>query len=124
MRIPNPFTPAGYAEQDLETWWTGFVTACWRYCLRDRWVAVAMVQTAGASLNWFKNAFDKDNASLRSRDIFEQCNQLVQESPDGCGGLIFLPYLNGERTPYWDSSARGLFYGITLSSEKAHLSRR
>ena len=79
-----------------------------------------MIQTAGASLHWFKNAFDKDNTSLSSGDIFEQYNQMVQEIPDGCGGLIFLPYLNGERTPYWDSSARGLFYGINLSSEKAH----
>ena len=93
---------------------------CWCHCLRDRWSTVGMVQTAGASLNWFKNAFDKGDASLSSGDIFEQYNQLVQEIPDGCGGLIFLPYLNGECTPYWDSSARGLFYGINLSSEKAH----
>ena len=34
--------------------------------------------------------------------------------------MVFLPYLNGERTPYWDSAARGVFYGINLSSEKAH----
>ncbi len=95
-------------------------TTCWCYCVRDRWSTVGMIQTAGASLHWFKNAFDKDNTSLSSGDIFEQYNQMVQEIPDGCGGLIFLPYLNGERTPYWDSSARGLFYGINLSSEKAH----
>lgn len=95
-------------------------TACWCHCVRDRWTAVGMMQTAGASLHWFKNAFDKGDASLSSGDIFEQYNQMVQEIPDGCGGLIFLPYLNGERTPYWDSSARGLFFGINLASEKAH----
>ena len=63
-------------------------TACWCHCLRDRWCTMGCVQTAGASLNWFKNAFDKGNASLSSGDIFEQYNQLVQEIPDGCGGLI------------------------------------
>ncbi len=40
--------------------------------------------------------------------------------PDGSGDLVFLPYLNGERTPYWDPFARGLYYGINLSTEKAH----
>ena len=34
--------------------------------------------------------------------------------------MIFLPYLNGERTPYWDASARGVFFGINLKSDKAH----
>ncbi len=40
--------------------------------------------------------------------------------PDGSGGVIFLPYLNGERTPYWDPAARGVFFGINLATQKAH----
>ncbi len=40
--------------------------------------------------------------------------------PDGSDGLIFLPYLNGERTPYWDASARGVFFGIQLMTTKGH----
>ncbi len=95
-------------------------TLCWHYCLRDKWVTLGVMQTAGESLNWFKNAFDKDEAVSRSGDIFEQYNQAVEKVPAGSGGLIFLPYLNGERTPYWDPFARGLFYGINLSTEKAH----
>jgi xylulokinase len=93
-------------------------TLCWHYCLRDKWITLGVIQTAGESLNWFKNAFDKEEIS--SGDIFEQYNQAVEKIPDGSGGLVFLPYLNGERTPYWDPFARGLFYGINLSSEKAH----
>ncbi|MBC8447349.1 MAG: xylulokinase [Chloroflexi bacterium] len=94
-------------------------TLCWHYCLRDRWVTLGVIQTAGESLNWFKNAFDKAEKS-RSGDIFEQYSQTAATVPDGCGGLIFLPYLMGERTPYWDPCARGVFYGVSLSSEKAH----
>jgi xylulokinase len=98
-------------------------TLCWHYCLRDKWVTLGITQTAGESLNWFKKAFDKGQDGGGSGDIFEQYNHAVETVPDGSGGLIFLPYLNGERTPYWDPFARGLFYGIDLSSEKAHFIR-
>jgi len=95
-------------------------TLCWHYCLRDKWITLGITQTAGESLNWFKGAFDKKEKDNSSRDIFEQYNQSIAGLPDGSGGLIFLPYLNGERTPYWDSAARGLFYGVNLSTKKAH----
>ena len=95
-------------------------TLCWHYCLRDRWVTLGVIQTAGESLNWFKRAFEKGEGDSPSGDIFEQYNQAIEKIPDGSGGLVFLPYLNGERTPYWDPFARGVFYGINLSSEKAH----
>jgi len=97
-----------------------FRTLCWNYSLRDRWATVGITQTAGESLNWFKNAFDRNKECLSSGDIFEQYNQDIAEVPDGSGGVIFLPYLNGERTPYWDPAARGVFYGVNLTTEKTH----
>lgn len=93
---------------------------CWNYCLANRWITLGITQTAGESLNWFKNAFDKGTLGSSSGDIFEQYNQDIASIPDGSEGLIFLPYLNGERTPYWDSAARGVYYGLNLSTEKAH----
>ena len=96
-------------------------TLCWNYCLRDKWVILAIMQTAGESLNWFKNAFDPTEASGdTSCDIFEIYNRIAADVADGSNGLIFLPYLNGERTPYWDPHARGVFFGIDLATEKAH----
>jgi len=102
-------------------------TLCWNYCLRDKWATLGVMQTAGESLNWFRNAFDSDrvsrsfeNSGSLSGDIFNQYNQVIQDIPDGSDGLIFLPYLNGERTPYWDSSARGVYFGINLSTTKGH----
>ena len=95
-------------------------TLCWNYCLPDRWVTLGITQTAGESLNWFKNTFDKEESESSSGDIFEEYNQAITDIPDGSGGVVFLPYLNGERTPYWDTAARGLFYGLNLSTEKAH----
>ncbi len=96
-------------------------TLCWHYCLRDHWATLGITQTAGKSLQWFKNTFDKQDHSVSSSaDIFNQYNEEIATVPDGSGGLIFLPYLNGERTPYWDSAARGVFYGINLKTEKGH----
>jgi xylulokinase len=96
-------------------------TLCWNYCLRNRWVILGIMQTAGESLNWFKNSFDQKQGSPGvAGDIFELYNRLVADIPDGSEGLIFLPYLNGERTPYWDPDARGVFFGIGLSTVKAH----
>jgi xylulokinase len=97
-------------------------TLCWNYCLRDRWVSLGITQTAGESLNWFKNAFDS-RETTHCADIFEEYNNAVKTVPAGCEGLIFLPYLNGERTPYWDSSARGVYFGVGLNTGKGHFVR-
>jgi len=96
-------------------------TICWNYCLRDKWVMMGITQTAGESLNWFRTAFDQNCGEAQSsRDVFEQYNNSIKDIPDGSDGLLFLPYLNGERTPYWDSNARGVFFGINLTTRKAH----
>jgi len=92
---------------------------CWNYCLEDRWINIGVTQTAGESLNWFKKAFDYENKKS-SGDIFSAYDKETADIPDGCDGLMFLPYLNGERTPYWDSNARGVFFGINMKSTKPH----
>jgi len=99
-------------------------TLCWHYCLPHHWVTLGIMQTAGESLEWFKNAFDKaEDEKATSKDIFERYNKSIQAIPEGCDGLTFLPYLNGERTPYWDTNARGVFFGINLKTSKAHFVR-
>ena len=99
-------------------------TLCWHYCLRNHWVTLGIMQTAGESLEWFKNTFDRgDNAATSSGDIFYQYNESAKNVPEGSDGLLFLPYLNGERTPYWDPNARGVFFGINLKTSKSHFIR-
>jgi xylulokinase len=99
-------------------------TLCWNYCLQNRWVILGIMQTAGESLNWFKNSFDRKHGTPEiAGDVFELYNRMVGSVPDGSEGLIFLPYLNGERTPHWDPDARGVFFGIGLSTGKAHFVR-
>lgn len=91
---------------------------CWNYCLPDRWINLGVTQTAGESLNWFKECFD--SGARASTDIFQQYERDLSGIPDGSGGLVFLPYLNGERTPYWDPDARAVFFGAGLTTRKGH----
>jgi len=92
---------------------------CWNYCLDDKWVNLAVMQTAGESLNWFKRAFDETS----DNDVFDMYNIEAGKIPEGSGGLVFLPYLMGERNPHWDPNARGVFFGIGLGHEKFHFVR-
>lgn len=98
-------------------------TLCWHYCLENHWATLGIMQTAGESLEWFKNTFDQQAETRAAGDIFNQYNEAAQGVPEGSDGLIFLPYLNGERTPYWDSEARGVFFGVNLKTSKAHFIR-
>ncbi len=98
-------------------------TLCWHYCLQNKWATLGIMQTAGESLEWFKSSFDQQAGKMAAGDIFNQYNEAALEVPEGSGGLIFLPYLNGERTPYWDSDARGVFFGVNLKTSKAHFIR-
>ena len=100
-----------------------FRTLAWHYCLPKRWINLGVTQTAGESLNWFKEAFDGQRDDASTGDIFSEYNREIASLPDGSDGLTFLPYLNGERTPHWDAAARGTFFGIGLHHRKAHFIR-
>ena len=79
-------------------------------------VGGAMAAT-GAALDWFAHDLLGDAATI---------TELVAEAaavPPGAEGLVFLPYLAGERSPLWDPSARGAFAGLTLRHGRAHLTR-
>ncbi len=92
---------------------------CWRYPIEGYWDILGITQTAASSLAWFRNAFDPDAPS----DIFERYTELAGKVEEGSGGLIFLPYLMGERTPHWDSDAKGVFFGVKMIHEKPHFVR-
>ena len=64
----------------------------------------------------FKNPFDLENSMI------ELINEAMRISP-GSDGLIFLPYLLGERAPIWNANARGVFFGMNIKHEKAHFVR-
>lgn len=73
---------------------------------------------AGGVVSWFVNAFGGN-----SPDIYDQLEEEARQTPPGADGLIFLPYLMGERSPIWDPDARGVFFGLNAKHQRAHLYR-
>ena len=74
------------------------------------------VLNAGMSLKWLKDQV------LRETD-FRQMSGMAQQVPPGSEGLIFLPYLTGERTPHMNPDARGIFFGLHLTHGREHMAR-
>lgn len=82
--------------------------------------------TAGAAVSWFREQFcHAETSDARERDI--DPHQILDETATkiapGADGIVFLPYLMGERSPVWDSSASGAFVGLNLFHTRAHLYR-
>jgi len=92
---------------------------CWAYPLKGRWDLLGLTQTAASCLTWFRDTFDGGSDD----EIFNHYSTIASRIPPGSDGLLFLPYLLGERTPYWDSKARGIFFGISMNHRKAQFVR-
>jgi xylulokinase len=83
------------------------------------------MQAAGGSLAWFVNAFPSPGGSGSSEasNRYDAASREAAGVPAGCEGLLFLPYLMGERSPWWDPHARGSFVGLSMRHGRAHLLR-
>ena len=82
--------------------------------------------TAGASVAWFRDNFcgaDVEAAKAQGIDVHSLIERAAAPLPPGAEGLVFLPYLMGERSPLWDAQASGAFVGLGLHHGRAHLWR-
>jgi len=79
--------------------------------------------TSGGSLQWWVENIVQGLTGFSESEAYEAATKEAASVVAGSGGLLFLPYLNGERTPHADPSARGAFVGLNLSHKRAHLTR-
>ena len=81
------------------------------------------INNGGIAMNWLKDAL---STGLRENECGPSFNDLMvwaDEITAGSNGLICLPFLTGERSPYWNSNARGIYYGLQLGHDQRHLCR-
>lgn len=84
------------------------------------------MQAAGASYQWMRDQLCPVEVDLARSSVYspyEQMNAVAASSPPGANGLIFLPYLMGERSPRWNPKARGAFIGLTIRHTRADMIR-
>lgn len=96
------------------------------HAVPGKWHVMGVVLSAGGSLRWYRDAFceaEKSVAGHTNRDTYDILAEEADGVPPGCEGLLFLPYLCGERTPHADPYARGVFFGITLRHGKPYFAR-
>lgn len=79
---------------------------------------------AASSFRWFKEAFYPEAEKQIPQDqIYPYINEEIAATSPGSEGLLFHPYLNGERSPYWDPYLRASFFGVTARHQRAHFAR-
>jgi xylulokinase len=81
---------------------------------------------ASGSLRWYRDTFGREEvarAVASGADVYDLLTEQAARAPAGSEGLLFLPYLTGERTPYPDPDAKGVFFGLTLRHGKEHTVR-
>ncbi|MGN0908425.1 MAG: DUF4867 family protein, partial [Succinivibrio sp.] len=90
------------------------------------WTAMSCTLAAGLSLRWMRDEFykaEKDAAAQSGFDPYDVMTSEASKIPSGADGLIYLPYLMGERSPVLDPEARGVFFGLTARHTRSHLVR-
>jgi xylulokinase len=96
------------------------------HAVPDTWYVMGVVLSAGGALRWYRDTLGAAERALaleRGVDPYEVMMEAAETVPPGSDGLIFLPYLAGERTPHADPDARGVFFGLSLYHTNAHMSR-
>lgn len=91
-----------------------------------RWLYDAPIQSSGATLKWFIETMAGDErayAESNGKNIYTYLNEQALEAAPGSKGLLFFPYILGERAPLWNDYARGMFIGLGMDMTRAELTR-
>ena len=87
---------------------------------------IGSMQAAGSSYSWMRDQLcraEKLDAERLGTDVYRQINDQIANTPVGANGVLYMPYLMGERTPWWDASIQGAFLGLKQENTHADLLR-
>ena len=96
------------------------------HAVPGKWHIMGVTQGAGLSLKWFRDNFcqvEVNEAQRQNVDPYVLMDKQAEPVPAGSNGVIYLPYLMGERTPHLDPNAKGVFFGLTASSTREDMLR-
>ena len=97
-----------------------------RHVVEGTWIYQGAMSHTGSSYQWMYDNFYqdyKDYPSISGKSGMILMNDDAEQSEPGAGGLVFLPYMMGERSPVWDPYARGVFFGLSLKTTRREMNR-
>jgi len=98
----------------------------WPHIVPGLYTPCGAMQSAGGSYSWLKNEiakFETAEAERQGVSPYVLINELIAASPVGANGLVYLPYLLGERSPRWNPNARGAFIGLKMEHKREDMFR-
>ncbi|MBC7091212.1 MAG: FGGY-family carbohydrate kinase [Nitrososphaeria archaeon] len=101
-----------------------FINIC--HAIEDRWLAMALMQGGGLSMRWFRDELATvaiERAKILGKSAYQIIDEEAEKVPAGSRGIIFLPYLSGEKSPIWDPYARGVLFGFTAMHKMGEVAR-
>lgn len=101
-------------------------TLTYSHVIPDMWYTVSATNAAALCQRWFRDLFceaEKQEAEKLGTNAYELLDRKANQSPLGANGVFFHPYLQGERSPYWDADLRASFTGVAISSTKGDMVR-
>lgn len=96
------------------------------HAVPGKWLLQGGTTGGSGTMRWFEHEFAEYERSIAEEtgvSSLIQLNQIAAEVPAGSEGLVFLPYMSGERSPIWDPLAKGVFYGVDFAKTKGHFVR-
>lgn len=93
---------------------------------KGRVYPLGAMQAAGLSYNWMRDELcraERIDAGANGTSVYREINDQIARTPVGANGVVYLPYLMGERSPWWDASAKGAFLGLKKETAHADLLR-
>lgn len=91
-----------------------------------QWILQGGTVGGGGVMRWFEREFADYERSMKEvtgKSSLVQLNEIAEKVPAGSDGVVFLPYMSGERSPIWNPYAKGVFYGLDYSKTKGHMVR-
>jgi xylulokinase len=101
-------------------------TFTWAHMMRGMYSPCGTMQAAGGSYQWLRDTFcqqEKEAAEQLKVSPYELMNLQAEKSTPGAHGLLYFPYLLGERSPRWNPDARAVYFGLTMGHTRADIIR-
>ena len=91
-----------------------------------QWLLQGGTTGGGGVMRWFEHEFADYERMMKAQtgeSSLNQLNEIAEKIAPGSDGLVFLPYMSGERSPIWNPYAKGVFYGLDFAKTKGHMVR-